>query len=233
MAESIFDLKHVRKRVLKDINLSIQKGERIMIFGPSGSGKSTLLHLFNRLEDPDSGQIFYYGEPIDSYDIPQLRKKNGIVLQYPYLFPETVLDNLKYGPSLFDEWQSGNEDKLLDYVNLPKEYLDKPVDDLSGGEKQRVSLARTLANQPEILLLDEPTSALDDQNIESIEEDLMTLMDSKALTTIMVTHNLHQAKRLGTRGLFLADGMIKEEGDLPGMFDQPKTDELQKFINVN
>ncbi|SER21130.1 ABC transporter ATP-binding protein [Piscibacillus halophilus] len=229
MQKPLFELKGVYKRILKNINLEIYKGDRVMLFGPSGSGKSTLLHLFNRLHDPEKGNIYYNGDSIDNYDIPKLRKNIGLVLQQPHLFPETVEDNLKYGPSLFEEWEQEWVNQLLDYVNLPKSYLKKSVDELSGGEKQRVSLARTLANKPEVLLLDEPTSALDDQNIERIEEVLMRLITTKDLTVIMVTHNIEQAKRLGTKGIFLQNGGVREEGLLPQMLDRPKTEELKKF----
>ncbi|RPF55630.1 ABC transporter ATP-binding protein [Aquisalibacillus elongatus] len=229
MSQTIFELKSVYKIVLQDISLKINHNERVMIFGPSGSGKSTLLHLFNRLEDPEQGEIMFRGEPIETYRIPELRKNIGLVLQQPYLFPDTVLDNLKYGPNLFEDWKEEEVQTLLNYVNLPIDYLDKDVDDLSGGEKQRVSLARTLANKPEILLLDEPTSALDDQNIESIEQDLLNLIQSKQLTVVMVTHNLEQAKRLGNKGVYLEGGRIVEQGSLPDMIDHPKTEALKRF----
>ncbi|TFB23805.1 phosphate ABC transporter ATP-binding protein [Filobacillus milosensis] len=229
MSNHVFELSEVNKRVLQNINLTVNQGGRVMVFGPSGSGKSTLLHLFNRLEDPDSGEIKYQGQPIEDYNIPKLRKDVGLVLQQPYLFSETVIDNLKYGPKMFNEWDEAFVDELLDYVNLPKAYLDKPVEDLSGGEKQRVSLARTLANKPKVLLLDEPTSALDDQNIESIEEDLLKLMDAWQLTIIMVTHNLKQAMRLGTKGIYLESGKIVETGKLPNLIEHPQTDSLKNF----
>ncbi|MGP4072480.1 ABC transporter ATP-binding protein [Piscibacillus sp. B03] len=229
MSQITFKMSNVNRRILNNVNLTIEKGERVMLFGPSGSGKSTLLHLFNRLDDPEQGEIQYNGQNIGEHDITKLRKNVGLVLQQPYLFPETVEDNLGYGPKLFNEWKPDNVKKLLDYVNLPASYLDKPIDELSGGEKQRVSLARTLANKPEVLLLDEPTSALDDQNIERIEEDLINLINRNDLTVIMVTHNLEQAKRLGTRGIYLENGQIIEDGPLPEMLENPKTNELKSF----
>ncbi|MFD2637439.1 ABC transporter ATP-binding protein [Piscibacillus salipiscarius] len=229
MSQVIYKLDNIYRRILTNINIEIHKGDRVMLFGPSGSGKSTLLHLFNRLDDPEQGSIFYNGKNINEQDITTLRKNVGLVLQQPYLFPETVKDNLMYGPKLFNDWNPDEARTLLEYVNLPESYLDKPVDELSGGEKQRVSLARTLANKPEILLLDEPTSALDDQNIEQIEQDLINLIQHNDLTVIMVTHNLEQAKRLGNRGIYLENGKIVEEGLLPDMLDRPETEALKNF----
>ncbi|GAA0457826.1 phosphate ABC transporter ATP-binding protein [Alkalibacillus silvisoli] len=231
MTNHIFQFNQVNRLILKDVNFKVNEGERLIIFGPSGSGKSTLLHLFNRMDDPDQGEIYFQQQLINDYDIPQLRKKVGLVLQQPHLFPETVLDNLKFGPSMFDEWEEERAYQLLNYVNLPKEYLTKPVEELSGGEQQRVSLARTLANKPDVLLLDEPTSALDDRNIEAIEEDLINLIEQHSLTVVMVTHSMDQAKRIGTKGLFIDEGQVIEFGDIAQLLETPKTEELKNFLH--
>ncbi|WP_394217825.1 ATP-binding cassette domain-containing protein [Halobacillus trueperi] len=226
----MFRFEHVYQGVLQDINFSMEKQDKVILFGPSGAGKSTLLFLLNRLNDPEQGDIYFNGKPIEEHSITDLRKQVGLVLQAPNLFPGTVLDNIKYGPSLFGEWEEHKGKELLDYVQLPSDYLDRDVDQLSGGEKQRVSLARTLANSPEVLLLDEPTSALDYRTAEEIEEVLECLMEEHKLTMLMVTHNLSQARRLGNRGLFISDGQILEDGKIPQMLDQPKTEELAKFL---
>ncbi|MBX0358712.1 ATP-binding cassette domain-containing protein [Halobacillus sp. Nhm2S1] len=226
----MFRFEHVYQGVLQDINFTIEKQDKVILFGPSGAGKSTLLFLLNRLNDPEKGDIYFNGKPIEEHSITALRKQVGLVLQAPNLFPGTVLDNIKYGPSLFGEWEDHQGKKLLDYVQLPSDYLERDVDQLSGGERQRVSLARTLANSPEVLLLDEPTSALDYRTAEEIEEVLECLMEEHQLTMLMVTHNLNQARRLGNRGLFISDGKIVEDGKIPDMFDQPKTEELAKFL---
>ncbi|WP_254901841.1 ABC transporter ATP-binding protein [Thalassobacillus devorans] len=216
--------------ILHNLNFKINKNEKVILFGPSGAGKSSLLFLFNRLRDPKQGDINYNGKPITEYVISQLRRKVGLLLQSPNLFPGTVLDNLKYGPSLCGEWNPDDAKKLLEYVQLPESYLNRKVDQLSGGEQQRVSLGRTLANSPDVLLLDEPTSALDYRTAEEIEEVLERLIEEHQLTMIMVTHDLKQAKRLGERGLFLMDGELKEDGDLESMLTDPKTEELKEFI---
>ncbi|WLR46272.1 phosphate ABC transporter ATP-binding protein [Halobacillus litoralis] len=226
----MFRFEHVYQGVLQDINFTMEKQDKVILFGPSGAGKSTLLFLLNRLNDPEQGNIYFNGEPIEQHSITDLRKQVGLVLQAPNLFPGTVLDNIKYGPSLFGEWEEQQGKKLLDYVQLPSDYLERDVDQLSGGEKQRVSLARTLANSPEVLLLDEPTSALDYRTAEEIEEVLEGLMEEHKLTMLMVTHNLNQARRLGNRGLFISDGQIVEDGKIPDMFDDPKSEELAKFL---
>ncbi|MGR9049373.1 ABC transporter ATP-binding protein [Halobacillus faecis] len=226
----MFRFEHVYQGVLQDINFTMEKQDKVILFGPSGAGKSTLLFLLNRLNDPEQGNIYFNGEPIEQHSITDLRKQVGLVLQAPNLFPGTVLDNIKYGPSLFNEWDDQQGKKLMEYVQLPSDYLERDVDQLSGGEKQRVSLARTLANSPDVLLLDEPTSALDYRTAEEIEEVLECLMEEHKLTMLMVTHNLNQARRLGNRGLFISDGQIVEDGKIPDMFDDPKTEELAKFL---
>ncbi|WP_028783208.1 ABC transporter ATP-binding protein [Thalassobacillus devorans] len=230
MAQPIFSFKGVTDDILKDLNFNIYTNEKVMLFGPSGAGKSSLLFLFNRLRDPKGGKIEFKDRPITEYEISNLRRKVGLLLQSSNLFPGTVLDNLKYGPSLCGEWNPEDAKKLLEYVQLPESYMNRKVDQLSGGEQQRVSLGRTLANSPEVLLLDEPTSALDYRTSEEIEEVLERLVDEHQLTMVMVTHDLRQAKRLGERGLFLMDGEIIEDAPLQTMLTKPKTAELKDFI---
>ncbi len=227
---AVFRFEHVSQQPLEDLNFTIEKKDQVILFGPSGAGKSTLLFLLNRLNDPEKGTIYFKDAPISEHPVTELRKKVGLVLQAPNLFPGTVLDNLKYGPSLFDEWQEEDGRRLLDYVQLPSSYLERNVDQLSGGEKQRVSLARTLANSPDVLLLDEPTSALDYRTAEEIEEVLEGLIQEHELTMVMVTHNLNQARRLGTRGLFVADGKLQEDGTIPEMLENPETERLREFL---
>ncbi|MBM7552292.1 ABC transporter ATP-binding protein [Thalassobacillus pellis] len=230
MENYLFDFHGVSKDILNDLNFTIKKNEKIILFGPSGAGKSSALFLFNRLRDPDSGKIYYKGEPIQSCEISQLRKNIGLVLQAPNLFPGTVLDNLKYGPSLFDEWEDSRAEELMDLIQLPENYLHRDVDQLSGGEQQRVSLGRTLANKPEVLLLDEPTSALDVRTSEEIEGVLEKLIEVHQLTMVMVTHNLRQAKRLGERGIFMKEGKIVEDGNISRLLMEPESKALQEFL---
>ncbi|MCA0970088.1 ATP-binding cassette domain-containing protein [Halobacillus litoralis] len=226
----MFRFENVSQPPLQHVSFTIEERDKVILFGPSGAGKSTLLYLFNRLRDPEEGSIYFQGDPIEDHPISSLRKKVGLVLQAPHLFPGTVLDNLKYGPALFNEWDQRDPKKLLEYVQLPSSFLEREVDQLSGGEQQRVSLARTLANEPDMLLLDEPTSALDNRTAEDIEDVLESLIEEQQLTMLMVTHNMRQARRLGNRGLFISDGALQEDGRIPDMLDAPSTEALSQFL---
>ncbi|MFC0522619.1 ATP-binding cassette domain-containing protein [Pontibacillus salicampi] len=230
MDDVLYHFQHIHKHTLQDVSFQVKKEEKVVVFGPSGAGKSTLLHLFNRLQDPEEGTILFKGKDITTYEIPTLRREAGLVLQAPNLFPGTVLDNIKYGPELCKRWKDEYAEKLLEYVQLPKEMLHRVVDQLSGGEKQRVSLARTLANEPDVLLLDEPTSALDQHTMEDIEEVLNNLIRVHQLTMVMVTHNLRQARRLGDKGIFLSDGRIEEVGPIDELLDNPQSESLKYFL---
>ncbi|MFC7060625.1 ABC transporter ATP-binding protein [Halobacillus seohaensis] len=150
----MFHFKNVSQGSLDDLSFTIKKKEKVILFGPSGAGKSTLLFLFNRLNSPSKGTIYFENKKLSEHSVVELRKRIGLVLQEPNLFPGTVMDNIKYGPSLFGEWEDQQAEELLNYVQLPYSYIDRNVNQLSGGEKQRLSLARTLANSPEVLLLD-------------------------------------------------------------------------------
>ncbi|MBE0069342.1 ABC transporter ATP-binding protein [Thermoanaerobacterium thermosaccharolyticum] len=216
--------------ILEDITLEIYMGHIYTIIGPSGAGKSTLIKLINRLIDPTEGKILIDGNDIMNYDIIQLRRKIGMVFQQPYLFEGTVEDNIKYGPML-----KGNRDVDVEYylriVGLDKSYSKKKVDDLSGGEAQRISIARTLANEPEVLLLDEPTSALDPASTQVIEELVMDLKNKLNLTFIWITHNMEQAKRVGDYTIFINKGRLVEYGETRNFFLNPIFDVTKLFID--
>ncbi|TMW74120.1 phosphate ABC transporter ATP-binding protein [Alteribacter natronophilus] len=226
----MIEVNSVSTDILKDISLEIHKGEIVTLIGSSGAGKSSLLMLLNRLNDPHTGTITYRGSNIQDYDVTTLRKSVGMVFQSSSLFDGTVLDNLKYGPKLFNEWEEGMGSRLLENVQLPDSYLDRDVEDLSGGEKQRVAFARTLANRPDVLLLDEVTSALDLKNVELIEAFIQELVPAKVHAVIMVTHDVAQAKRLGNRTLFMDEGRIVEQGPTEELFENPRTEKLQYFL---
>lgn len=200
------------KALLDDISFELYKGEVLAITGPSGAGKSSLLRLLNRLDEPTSGTVYLEG--IDYRTIParELRRRVGMVTQRPFLFPGNVAQNLRYGPA-----QRGEElpqevlEELLLRVGLSG-YGDRNVANLSGGEAQRVSLARALANRPDILLLDEPTSSLDDDAKLEVEGLLETIMHGQGLTCTVVTHDAAQAVRLAKRALLLVSGRVVRSG---------------------
>ncbi len=200
--------------LLEDINFTIASGEIMAIVGPSGSGKSSLLRLLNRLDEPTSGYVYLDG--IDYRTIPprELRRRVGMVMQAPYLFPGTIAENIAYGPVQRGETVSPETIRfLLEQVGLPG-WADRDIARLSGGEAQRVSLARTLANNPEILLLDEPTSALDDDTKQDVESLIFGIVRRQTLTCLIVTHDLIQASRVAERAMILESGHIIKIGKI-------------------
>lgn len=195
-----------------DVAFELQSGEVLAIVGPSGSGKSSLLRLINRLDEPSEGTIFVEG--VDYKQIPprELRRKIGMVTQRAFLFPGTVGDNVKFGPqqrgvTLPDE----RVNQLLEAVGLGG-YRNRDVSNLSGGEAQRVSLARALANEPVVLLLDEPTSALDEDAKAAVEALILSVVRQSRLTCVIVTHDTKQAERFADRVLLLERGRVKRLG---------------------
>lgn len=233
MGNFLYEFHNVSNDRVKEIDLTIKEKERVVIFGPSGAGKSSLLFLFNRLQTPHSGSIKYKNRSIEEYKVEELRKEAGLVLQEANLFPGTVLENIRFGPDLFGEWEEGRAEELMEIVQLPADYLHKEADQLSGGEQQRVSIARTLANRPMALLLDEPTSALDGKTSEEIEKLFVNLVENHENTMIWVTHNLSQAKRVGETGWFMENGRLVEKGTLADMLENPETEELKAFLERN
>ncbi|OEH92894.1 ABC transporter ATP-binding protein [Bacillus solimangrovi] len=230
MSDVIFEINNVCTDWLEDIRLQVNYNDFVTLIGPSGAGKSSLLYLLNRLKDPNQGMIYYRSQSILDYSIQQLRKEVGMVFQQANLFPGTVRENLLYGPIYHNEYENGLEERLIEMVQLPKDYLVRNVEDLSGGERQRVAFARTLANNPNVLLLDEPTSALDLRTIQSIEGMLMQLVKEQNKTILMVTHDLSQARRLGTKTVFMSGGRVVEVNDTTSLFSSPQTKLLRHFI---
>jgi putative ABC transport system ATP-binding protein len=199
--------------ILKNINVTLTNRNKITgIVGPSGSGKTTFLRLINKLISPTNGTIILNEElQYSNLESRELRRKVGLLQQHPFLFPGTVRENIEYGPLLWNKTLSTKEiQTLLEKVNLdPFIYLDRIGSELSGGEQQRVCLARTLANNPCVLLLDEPTSSLDIASEEMVEESLIKLVKKDNIKVIIVTHSLEQTKRLSDEVIFLKDGKIE------------------------
>jgi len=214
------------KRILDDINLEIAEGEVAAIVGPSGSGKSSLLRLLNRLDEPTSGAVYLAGQDYRRFAPAELRRRVGLVMQTAYLFPGSVAENIRFGPAQHGELLSAQAvDGLLAQVGL-EGFSGREVHNLSGGEAQRVALARALANfpsaphegasgpTPPVLLLDEPTSALDAESKLGIENLISTVVASRRLTCILVTHDLQQAGRMAVRVALLNSGRLVRTGTI-------------------
>ena len=202
------------KILVEDANFEVRTGEVLAIVGPSGSGKSSLLRLLNRLDEPTSGTVYVEGTDYRQIAPQELRRKLGMVNQRPYLFPGTVEQNLQFGPLQRGESLSKDSvDELLGRVGL-QGYASRNVANLSGGEAQRVSVARTLANSPLVLLLDEPTSALDETSKREVEASIQTVVRDQGLTCILVTHDNAQAARLAARALVLQSGHVVRNGPI-------------------
>jgi putative ABC transport system ATP-binding protein len=200
------------KILVEDATFEAEAGEVLAIAGPSGAGKSSLLRLLNRLDEPTHGTVYVEGTDYREIAPRELRRKVGMVTQRPFLFPGTVADNLRFGPSQRGEALPDSAvDEILSRVGL-EGYAGRSVTNLSGGEMQRVSVARTLANSPRVLLLDEPTSALDDAAKRGIESLVRAIVRDQGLACVMVTHDMEQAARLADRALVLERGRIVRAG---------------------
>lgn len=223
------------KKVLKGIDLEINKKDRIGIIGPSGCGKSTLLRCINLLEKPTSGEIIYENTNICKLnDLTKARRKIGMVFQQFNLFEHlTVLDNIILAPTklkIMDENKAKKEAiKLLKEIKLEDKANNYPKE-LSGGQKQRVAIVRTLIMNPEIILFDEPTSALDPEMIGEVTE-LIEKLASNGMTMMIVSHELNFIKNFCTKVIFMSDGKIIEEGTSNEIFNHPKTDKLKNFLS--
>lgn len=198
--------------IVDDVSFEVRRGELLGIVGPSGSGKSSLLRLLNRLDEPTSGTVYFEGQDYRELPPRTLRRSVGMVTQRPFLFPGNVAANLRFGPKQRSEILSDQDvARLLERVGLPS-FGDREVSNLSGGEQQRISLARALANRPEVLLLDEPTSALDEAAKAGVEELIRGLVTDAALTCVQVTHDRDQARRICDRVLVLNGGRLIQRG---------------------
>lgn len=229
-ADTIIEMFNVKTKQLHNIFLQLKKGEILGIIGPSGAGKTSLLLTLNRLVEIDSGSLTFQGKDIQSYPIIELRRKVGIVFQTSSLFDGTVEDNLKFGPDLIGEWEQEHGPELLKQVHISNNLLYESVHHLSEGEKQRVSIARTIANSCDVFLFDEITSALDVLNVELIEQLLLQLAKNEKKAILLVTHNLEQAERLCDRLVFMKEGTIIEQGATAEILQEPKSLELMQFL---
>ena len=241
MGEKVIELVHLQKQfgentVLRDINLSVSKGEVLSIIGASGSGKSTMLRCINLLETPSSGQILYHGKDITSHDmnLSQYRAKVGMVFQSFNLFNNmTALNNCITGQvsvlKRSREEAEATAMKYLERVGMAP-YINARPSQLSGGQKQRVAIARALAMEPEALLFDEPTSALDPEMVCEVLDVMRSLADD-GLTMIVVTHEMAFARDVSTNVVFMSGGVICEEGKPRDIFENPQDPKTKEFLS--
>ncbi len=200
------------RHLVDDVSLDVDQGQIIAIVGPSGAGKSSFLRLLNRLDEPTAGTVYLEGRDYREIPATELRRRVGMLMQAPNLFPGTVADNLRFGPTQRGETLSLERiAELLDRVGLSG-FADRDVGQLSGGEAQRVSLARTLANEPQVLLLDEPTSALDVDSREEVESLIIDVIRDRELTCLFVTHDAPQARRLAGHAMVMEAGCCVTTG---------------------
>lgn len=196
LSRSVEDAVSGGKTLLRDVDFRLRRGQVLAVIGPSGAGKSTLLRLLNRLDEPTAGKVLLHGIDFREMAPAQLRRQIGMVMQRAYLFPGTAAVNIVYGPAQHGiKLDDKQVEALLEQVGMGG-YADRDVATLSGGEAQRVSIARALANQPEVLLLDEPTSALDEASKQGVERLLAAIVRERHATCVWVTHDVAQARRV-------------------------------------
>ncbi|TCK16481.1 amino acid ABC transporter ATP-binding protein (PAAT family) [Marinobacterium mangrovicola] len=222
--------------VLKNINLKVKKGERIVICGPSGSGKSTMIRCINRLEEHQRGDILVNGVPLthDIKNIETIRKDVGMVFQHFNLFPHlTVLENCVLAPIWVKKIPRKEAEatamKYLERVKIPEQAKKYPGQ-LSGGQQQRVAIARSLCMNPDVMLFDEPTSALDPEMIKEVL-DVMIELAREGMTMLCVTHEMGFAKTVADRVIFMADGQIVEENEPHEFFNNPQHERTKLFLS--
>ncbi|WP_196999548.1 amino acid ABC transporter ATP-binding protein [Labrenzia sp. EL_195] len=237
----MIDLRHVNKwygdfQVLKDINLTVHSGERIVVCGPSGSGKSTLIRCINRLEEHQQGDIIVDGIPLtgDVENIDQIRSEVGMCFQQFNLFPHlTVMENCVLAPMSVRKKTRREAESLarryLEKVRIPDQ-ADKLPGQLSGGQQQRVAIARALCMEPRIMLFDEPTSALDPEMISEVL-DTMEQLATEGMTMICVTHEMGFARNVADRVVFMDQGQIVEENEPEKFFESPRNLRTRSFLD--
>ena len=227
--------KHYNKGAIKaldGVDVDIHKGEVVVIIGPSGGGKSTLLRSLNLLEEPTEGAVFFEG--VDITKKKDAEGKMGMVFQQFNLFPhKTVIENMILAPvqlgRLKEDEARAKAQKLLERVGLGDRADAYPIQ-LSGGQQQRVAIVRALCMDPDVMLFDEPTSALDPEMVGEVL-DVMKQLAQEGMTMVVVTHEMHFAREVGSRILFLADGKLVEQGAPKQIFDNPQSPRLQDFLS--
>lgn len=241
MGITVIKLEHVDKyfgdlHVLKDVNLEVAEGEKLVIIGPSGSGKSTTVRCMNFLEEPTSGHVYIDGQELTNKNKTRIVRDNmSMVFQQFNLYPHmTVLKNLTLAPMKLHHKTKAEAEELayhyLEVVGL-RDKADVYPPQLSGGQQQRIAIARALCAQTKIILFDEPTSALDPETIQEVLDVMVKLAHEKNITMVVVTHEMGFARNVADRIVFMADGQIIEEGTPEYFFTNPKNERVRQFLS--
>ena len=235
----MIEVKHLKKQfggltVLRDVNLTVNKGDVVVLVGPSGCGKSTFLRCLNRLEEPTGGEVLFMGKPVNDKDIDQVRAKMGMVFQHFNLFPHlTVKKNITLAPVKLGLMKQEEADaralELLGRIGLADK-ADTYPNMLSGGQKQRIAIVRALAMNPEALLFDEPTSALDPEMVGEVLE-LMKELARSGMTMVCVTHEMGFAREVANRIIFIDEGIVKVDKPPKEFFANPENERLKAFLS--
>ena len=235
----MIDVKNLKKdfnglQVLQGVNLTINKGDCVVLVGPSGCGKSTFLRCLNHLEEPDGGEIIFNGKPVTDHDIDHVRQKMGMVFQHFNLFPHlTVKKNITLAPVRLGLMTQTEADKkaieLLERIGLADK-ADTYPNMLSGGQKQRIAIVRALAMNPDVLLFDEPTSALDPEMVGEVLE-LMKELARAGMTMVCVTHEMGFAREVANRIIFIDEGVVKVDKPPQEFFANPENERLKAFLS--
>ena len=235
----MIDVKNLKKdfnglQVLRGVNLTINKGDCVVLVGPSGCGKSTFLRCLNHLEEPDGGEIIFNGKPVTDHDIDHVRQKMGMVFQHFNLFPHlTVKKNITLAPVRLGLMTQAEADKkaveLLERIGLADK-ADTYPNMLSGGQKQRIAIVRALAMNPDVLLFDEPTSALDPEMVGEVLE-LMKELARGGMTMVCVTHEMGFAREVANRIIFIDEGVVKVDKPPQEFFANPENERLKAFLS--
>ena len=235
----MIDVKGLKKnygglQVLKGVDLTIDKGDCVVLVGPSGCGKSTFLRCLNRLEEPDGGKVIFNGKAVTDHDIDHVRQKMGIVFQHFNLVPHlTVKKNITLAPVKLGLMKQAEADakamELLERIGLADK-ADTYPNMLSGGQKQRIAIVRALAMNPDVLLFDEPTSALDPEMVGEVLE-LMKELARSGMTMVCVTHEMGFAREVASRVIFIDEGVVKVDKPPKEFFANPENERLKAFLS--
>lgn len=222
--------------ILKDVSLSVEAGEFVVIIGPSGCGKTTLLKTVNGLVVPDRGEVLVEGENLRTCDLIRLRRRIGYVVQGARLFPHmTIADNICFVPGISGKMNPQDKrslvEELLELVQLPAQIAGRFPAQLSGGQQQRVGIARALASRPKILLMDEPFGAVDGITRKGLQAQLLALQKKMGVTVVFITHDIAEAVKLGSRIVVMQEGRIIQEGSPEQLKEHPGTEFVRQLFD--